>query len=270
MKFKYFIILIGFITISGLKAQEINKDEDLRKRTLTFSSGYFNYASVDKLFADQIYSGGGPFLGISIGKQKKFIRQTTFRFASFSRTPKDMVLYENIVDPDSRLARINHLHLEVDAIYLFPIRKFSSGNLALSFLINWFTSIDLTMNNSMMPEQLLSSIAPGLHVKYSLEKHRFEGHLSTALISYTCRANYSNVIQQDYEKLNIPKFIKTNSRVQFPGSLQSLFAVLNYEYAFTERTKGTVYYHFRCLHNSKPRPLSFVTGIYGFGITFNF
>lgn len=270
MKFKYFIILLGLVIISDLKAQDINKSEDLRKRTLNFSTGYFNYASVDKLFADQIYSGGGPFLGISIGKQKKFLRQTTFRFASFSRTPKDMVLHENIVDPDSRLARINHLHLEMDAFYLFPIRKYSTGNITVSFLINWFTSIDLAMNNNMMPEQLLSSIAPGLHVEYSREKHRIEGRLSTALISYTCRANYSNVIQQDYEKLNILKFIKTNSRVQFPGSLQSLFAGINYDYAFSERTQGTVYYHFRYLHNSNPRPLSVVTGIYGFGITFNF
>jgi hypothetical protein len=270
MKFKYFTILLSLIIVSGLKAQDISKEEDLRKRTLNFSTGYFNYASVDKLFADQIYSGGGPFLGISIAKQKKFIRQTTFRFASFSRTPKDMVLHENIVDPESRLARINHLHLEADAFYLFPIRKYSTGNITAIFLINWFTSIDLTMNNNMMPEQLLSSVAPGLHVEYDRERHRVEGRLSTALTSYTCRANYSNVIQQDYEKLNILKFLQSNSRVQFPGSLQSLFAGLNYEYAFTERTKGTVYYHLRYLHNSKPRPLSVVTGIYGFGITFNF
>lgn len=270
MKFKCFIILLGLVIISDLKAQDINKSEDLRKRTLNFSTGYFNYASVDKLFADQIYSGGAPFLGISIGKQKKFFRQTTFRFASFSRTPKDMVLHENIVDPDSRLARINHLHLEADAFYLIPIRKYSTGNISVSFLINWFTSIDLAMNNNMMPEQLLSSIALGLHVEYSREKHRFEGRLSTALISYTCRANYSNVIQQDYEKLNIPKFIKTNSRVQFPGSLQSLLAGVNYEYDFSDRTQGRIYYHFRYLHNSKPRPLSVVTGIYGFGINFNF
>jgi hypothetical protein len=270
MKSKIFIIMLGLVIISGLKAQDINGSDDFRKRTLNFSTGYFNYASIDKLFADQIYSGGGPFLGISIGKQKKFFRQTAFRFASFSRTPKNMVLHEYIVDSDSHLARINHLHLEVDALYLFPIRKYSTEYITLSFLVNWFTSIDLTMNNNMMPEQLLSSIAPGLHVEYSREKHRLEGRLSTALISYTCRANYSNVIQQDYEKLNIPKFIKTNSRVQFPGSLQNLLAGINYEYDFSDRTQGTVYYHFRYLHNSKPRPLSVVTGIYGFGITFNF
>jgi hypothetical protein len=269
MKFKYFIILLGLAIVSDLKAQDINKSEDLRKRTLNFSTGYFNYASVDKLFSDQIYSGGAPFLGISIGKQKKFFRQTTFRFARFSRTPKDMVLHENMVDMDSRLARINHLHLEADAFYLIPIRKYSTENITVSFLLNWFTSVDLTMNNNMMPEQLLSSIAPGLHVKYSREKHRIEGRLSTALTSYTCRANYSNMIQQDYEKLNILKFLQSNSRVQFPGTLQSLFAGINYDYAFSERTQGTVYYHFRYLHNSRPRPLSVVTGIYGFGITFN-
>ena len=262
--------MLILVIVSELKAQDNHQSEDLRKRTLNFSTGYFNYASVDKLFADQIYSGSGPIIGVSIYKQKKFIQQINFRFASLHRTPKDIVIQKYIVDSDSRLKRINHLHLEVDAFYLFPIRKYSSENFTVSYLINWFTSIDLIKNNNMMPEQLLSSIAPGLNVEYSREKHRLEGRLSTALISYTCRANYSNVIQQDFEKLNYRQFIQSNSRVQFPGSLQSLFAGINYEYGFSKRTKGTVYYHFCYLHNSKPRPLWAVTGFYGLGLNLYF
>lgn len=269
MKFKYFIILLGLVIVSGLKAQDINKSEDLRKQTLNFSTGYFNYASVDKLFADQIYSGGGPFFGISIAKPKKFFRQTTFRFASFSRTPKDMVLHENIVDQVGRLARINHLHFEVDALYLFPIRKYSTGNITVSVLINWFTSFDLTMNNNMMPEQLLSSIAPGIKLEYSNDKHRFEGHISTAVVAYTCRANYSNVIAQDYEQLSNWQFIKSNSQIQSFNSLQTINAGILYQYAFSNKIDGVVYYNFRFMNNAIPRQLTSATGVYGIGLTYN-
>ena len=231
------------------------------------STGYFNYASIDKLFAGQIYSGGGTFIGFSHANQKKFNNQTHYRFAYFDRYPDNLNLYENVVALSSRLRQINHLHFEVDHYFNMPVCKYY---FKVSFLVNWFTSVDLTMNDNMMPEQLLSSIALGIKLEYISGTHRIDGQFSSAVVAYTCRSNYSNVITQDYEQLSNLQFIKSNSRIQLVNSLQTANVGILYLYAFSNKINGVVYYNFRFMNNAIPRQLNSVIGIYDIGFTYNF
>jgi hypothetical protein len=269
MKYKYVIILLSLVIISELKAQNNIENVGQKNRALSITTGYFNYASVDKLFTGQIYAGGGTFIGFSHAKQKKFNNQTHYRFAYFDRFPKNLNLDENVVASNSRLRQINHLHFEVDHYFNMPVSKYSTENFKVSFLVNWLTSVDLTMNNNMMPEQLLSLIAPGIKLEYRNDKQRIEGHISTAVVAYTCRANYSNVIAQDYEQLSNWQFIKSNSRIQSFNSLQTINAGIFYQYAFSNKIDGVVYYNFRFMNNAIPRQLTSATGVYGIGLTYN-
>jgi hypothetical protein len=270
MKYLIFIFLLSLELTSNLKAQNNSESIDVKSKTLAFSTGYFSYASIDELFAGQIYSGGGPFIGISHAKQKKITSQTHYSFAYFDRYPENLNLYENVVASNSRLRQIKHLHFEVDDYYIFAIRRYSHENFKVSFLLNWFTSVDLTVNNSMMPEQLLSSIAPGIKLDYINGKHSIEGHISAVVVAYTCRSNYSNVMAQDYEQLSIWQFIKSNSRIQSVNSFQTAYAGLLYHYAFSDKLNGVAYYNFRYMNNVKPRQLTAVSGVYGMGLTYNF
>lgn len=272
MKWLFFCIILSLIVASNVKAQhnDNSENEKIKRKALGVSSGYFNYASVDKLFASQMYSGGNIFFGVNNAKQKKIKMQTHFRFAFMKRYPDNLDVNQTTVSSDNHLRQKDHLHFEVDDFYFFPIPKFSQGSFEINFLLNWFTSIDLTLNNRMMPEQLLSTAAPGLQLIYGLDNHRFEGRFSTAIISYTCRTNYSNVMIQDYEKFSIWQFVKFNSRIQLPNTLQTFFAGFDYQYKFSNKLSGNVYYNFRYLNNFRPRQLSSVTGIYGIGLIYNY
>jgi len=270
MKKLSFLLLSIILTPALLPGQNSDGDDDPKRSTLDFSTGYFNYASIDALFSGNIYSGGAPFISVGYQKQKRTPTQTIFRLAYINRYPHSLNLHETVVPATSNLRLINHMHFEVDDFYFFPVPGLSRNNLTVSIMLNWFSSIDLTMNNRMMPEQLLSTIAPGFMMDFNHSRHHIQARVSTALISYTCRSNYSNTLPQDYEKLSIGRFIRINSRLQLPNSLQTIFSEINYKYSFSDKIGGVVYYNFRYLHNAKPRTLAAVSGTYGFGIYFKY
>jgi hypothetical protein len=238
-------------------------------RTISLQTGYINYGSIDELYSTDIYSGGGMLWSIGFEKKKKVYSRTGFNFSLFNRYPKNTLIDDRVAPENHRFKVINHLHLDISDRYFFPI-KIQSERIELYALLQWFTSIDIIRNQSMMPELLLSSLAPGVFAEYSYGKHSIDASAATSLISYTCRSNYSNFLVQDYEKLSIWEFVKVNSRIQSPFSFRTLLLQFDYKYSLSPRWSVKTGYSFRYMHNDIPRTLKVVTGIYrtSFGYTF--
>ena len=230
-------------------------------------SGYFNYASLDNLFSDNVYSGGNLFYEIAFDMRKNILVQTSVNFSIFDRKPKSLTLYPSIVSSDSRLNRIHQLHFELENSYSFPILKGRFANVNLYITGNWFTSGDYVLDdNSMNPELLVSSIAPGLYGEYYLKALLLYTHLSSTLISYTCRNNYSNYRYADYEEYGPSDFFRENSHIQFPNSLGAFLTNTGCKVNLTNRFGVQIEYHFRYLYDSEPRILKSITSIYSLGL----
>jgi hypothetical protein len=232
------------------------------------NSGYFNYASLDNLYSDNVYAGGNLFYGIAFGTRKKILTHTSVKFSILNRNPRSLSISPGIVS-DSRFVKINHLHFELDNIYRFQVWKGKFDNLKLYISGNWFTSGDFVINDHIqVPELFLSSIAPGAYAEYGYKSSLFYIQLSSSLISYTCRSSYSLSVVQDFEKFDNVAFTKDNSRIQFPNSLFTFFANAGWKVNIFNRFGMQMEYHFRYLYDSKPRILKSVTGIYSIGLVY--
>lgn len=269
---KYYTI--GIICLLIFSVHSINasnrKDSVLNnQRSVFLKSGMYRYASIDELYAMHVYSGQGLLWSVGIEKQKKWLTSTTLNFSMFDRYPIGLSVHESTVGNDHRLRVINNLHFDVNDSYCLPI-NLTIQNLKAFLAINWFTSFDLIMNQGMLPELLLSTIAPGVYIEYRIKKHCLNGSLSSSLVSYTCRNNYSNIIIQDFEQLSFFDFIIMNSRIQLPNSLQSAFMQFNYSYDLGEKWSLMAGYNFRYIHNSVPRTMKSVSGNYNLGIAYKF
>jgi len=260
------------LTIIGIQYSNANLSSDTvssRPKTISFQPGYLNYGSIDELYSFDIYSGGGILWSIGFDKEKKISCRTEFNFSLFNRYPQNTIIDDRVAPENHRMRVINHFHLDISDRYFFPINT-RSERIGLYAVLQWFTSIDIIRNQSMMPELLLSSLAPGVFAEYSYGKHSLDASATTSLISYTCRSNYSNFLVQDYEKLSIWEFVKVNSMIQSPFSFRTLLLQFDYKYSLSPRWSVKTGYSFRYMHNEIPRTLKVVTGIYrtSFGYTF--
>jgi hypothetical protein len=232
------------------------------------NSGYINYASLDALFSDNVYSGGNLFYEIAFDIRNKILVQTSVRFSIFDRKPKSLTIDSTIVSPDSRFSSINHLHFELDNIYGFPVFKDRFRNLKLYISGSWFTSCDYVINDFMNPELLLSSIAPGFYGEYCSKKLLFYLRFSSPLLSYTCRNNYSFSRVSDYEEFGPYDFLKENSRIQFPNSIFGVFTQFGCQLRLSNHIDVLLEYHFRYLKDTEPRLLKSITSIYSIGFLY--
>lgn len=232
------------------------------------NSGYINYASLDALFSDNVYSGGNLFYEIAFGIRNKILIQTFAGFSVFDRKPKSLKLYSTINPPESRFNTINHLHFELDNSYNFQVFKDRFNNIKLYISGNWFTIGDYVINDFMDPELLLSSIAPGFYGEYRSIKFLFYIRFSSPLLSYTCRNNYSFSRASDYEEYGPSDFLKENSRIQFPNSIVGFFMQSGCELRLSTHIDVLLEYHLRYLKDTEPRLLKSITSIYSVGFLY--
>lgn len=230
------------------------------------NSGYINYASLDNLYSDNVYSGGNIFYELAVGIRAKIFVQTSAKFAIFDRKPKSLAIDPEIIPPENRLSRINHLHFELDNSYRFQVFRDKFFNVNFYISGNWFTSGDYIINDYMDPELLLSSISPGSYVEYNSKVFLIYVQLFSPLISYTCRNNYSFSRASDYEEFGPSDFMKENSHIQFPNTLSGFFVNSGCKLNVSKHIGMQLEYHFRYLKDSDPRILKAITSIYSIGL----
>lgn len=263
--------IICMLLLGTHSANALNETEQKQsnKKSVFLRSGMYRSASMDELYSTSIYAGQAQLWSVGFEKHKKRLTSTIFNFSMLDRYPMDLDIYESTVRADHRLRMLDNLHFDVNDMYCFPI-KLNSKDLSAYFALHWFTSFDLILNHEMMPELILSTIAPGVYAEYNLKKHSIEGSISGSLLSYSCRNNYSNVLIQDFEQISFFDFIKNNSRILFPNSLQSVFIQINYSYSLFENWSVLAGYNFRYIHNAEPRTLKSVSGLYNLGLAYKF
>lgn len=229
------------------------------------NSGYINYASLDNLYADNVYSGGNAIYEITFGIHSKIHVETAAMFSIFERKPKSLTIDPTIISSDDRLNAINHLHFELNNSCRFLL--FKNRSQCINFYISgdWLTTGDYIINNFMDPELLISSICPGCYVEYDSKGLLLYTQLKSPLLSYTCRNNYSFSRSSDYEEFNAFDFLMENSRIQFPNSLFAFFIHAGCRLTLSKHVGMQLEYHFRYLKDSEPRILKAITSIYSVG-----
>jgi hypothetical protein len=230
------------------------------------NSGYFDYASLDNLYADNVFSGGNAFWGITCDIRAKIYVKTSASLSIFKRNPKSLTIDSTIFFSDDRLKTIKHLHFELDNSYRFQVFKNRFRYVKFYITGDWFTSGDYVMNDYMDPELLMSSISPGCYIEYESKWLQVYTQLLSPLLSYTCRNSYSFARSSDYEEFGPSDFMREYSRIQFPNSLVGILFHSGCKLTLSKNVGMNIEYHFRYLRNSEPRILKVVTGIYSVGL----
>jgi hypothetical protein len=269
---RHCLILIVFALLS-LQVFEIAADDTVclnkmhnEQYEYQINSGYMNYASLDDLFSNNVYSGGNLFYEAAFGIRRNIFIQTSAKFSIFDRKPKSLTLYPSIISSDSRFNIINHLHFELDNTYRFQVLKDRFNNLNLYISGSWFTSGDYVLNDYMNPELLLSSIAPGFYGEWYFKPLLSYIQISSLWVTYTCRNNYTVSRGLGYKEFGPLEFLKQNSRIQFPNSLCAIFLNYGCKINVSKRFGTQLEYHFRYLNDSEPRILTSLTSIYSVGL----
>ncbi len=272
----YFKIIIRTITIvllihgkNLLTAQQVHGNDQDFYQAVKVETGLFKYASVDEIYTNQIYPGTGLITTVGFENHKKILSKYRLGFSYLKRYPDGNKNNDYPVETDDRLRVIEHMHIEASTfhcLHLFTIKK----TIPIYAALDWFTSADLVANYSMTPELLLSTLAPGLYSEYKRRRHLVHCSLTTSVLSYTCRSNYSNVVAQDYERYEGWDFIRSNSRIQGFNSFQSVFFNLSYSYQLNNKLYTEAGYSFRYISDAIPRNLSVVTGLYQIGLIYKF
>lgn len=242
----------------------------IRQNSILINSGYFNYASIDNLFSDNVYSGGNLFYGLKYDSKKINLIHSAIKFSIFDRVPKSLQIDPSLATADSRFVNIKQFHFEMENIYRYKVLDSKSKYANIYFSTNWCTLADWVMNDQMNPELIISSIAPGFYYEYNIKNIKLYIQFSTSLLSYTCRNSYSFSRSDDNETYGSIDFLKDNSHIQFPNTLITYLTNAGFNINISKHWGINGEYYFRYITDSEPRVLKSVTNICSIGLTYTF